>query len=126
MTSKQTTNAIDDLKDYAEKLLYFPDPSNDDAEMIPQNKPKVFWSIYFNMTDTSHENLHSSPMKNVYLCSGPDIELDFDHAVNEVRNNINYIVQCCNCFYIINRCVRYFLKYAKEQSFFPGLRTLMK
>lgn len=119
MTSKQNETAKKDLQDYAEKLLNLEmnvSVSSDlhSCDKIPK-KPQVplkalfftntssvcnciiivhlqvLWCIYFNMKDTSEENLVYSSHKNVHICSGPDAELDFDHAVQQVMINHNKI-----------------------------------
>ncbi|XP_071642335.1 rab proteins geranylgeranyltransferase component A 1-like isoform X2 [Temnothorax longispinosus] len=45
--------------------------------------PQVLWSLYLNLP-ASDIKLSDSAPSNIHLCSGPDLELDFDFAVNQV------------------------------------------
>lgn len=49
-----------------------------------QSPPRVLWSLYFNCPDTSESDLSGSVPKNVYLTSGPDLDIDFEFAVKQV------------------------------------------
>ncbi|TGZ52388.1 Rab proteins geranylgeranyltransferase component A 1 [Temnothorax longispinosus] len=44
--------------------------------------PQVLWSLYLNLP-ASDIKLSDSAPSNIHLCSGPDLELDFDFAVNQ-------------------------------------------
>lgn len=48
-------------------------------------KPQVLWSLYLNLP-ASDIKLNESAAENLHLCSGPDLELDFDFAVNQAKN----------------------------------------
>lgn len=87
MTCRQDQTARQDLKSTVEKLLKCspydgvtkPDPTGADP------RAQVLYSLYFNVPDTSHCDLSSSVPPNVHLCSGPDLDLDFDFAVNQAK-----------------------------------------
>lgn len=49
-------------------------------------KPQVLWSLYFNCPETSSCDLTTGVPSNVFLCSGPDLDLDFEHAVAEAKS----------------------------------------
>ncbi|XP_066581307.1 rab proteins geranylgeranyltransferase component A [Prorops nasuta] len=49
------------------------------------SKPQVLWSLYLNLPASDIELGNSAP-HNIYLASGPDLELDFDFAVNQAKN----------------------------------------
>lgn len=113
MTCKRTKTAKEDLAYVVEKFLgnEAPEPNvtkypndmhtqtvssskNDDQNNKIDNKdkhdpkPHVLWSLYLNLP-ASDMKLKSSAPNNIHLCSGPDLDLDFDFAVNQV------------CFYIL-------------------------
>lgn len=46
--------------------------------------PQVLWSLYLNLP-ASDIKLNESAPSNIHLCSGPDLDLDFDFAVNQVN-----------------------------------------
>ncbi|XP_015743241.1 rab proteins geranylgeranyltransferase component A 1 isoform X1 [Python bivittatus] len=50
-------------------------------------KPKVLWSVYFNMRDSSSvvRSSYDSLPSNVYVCSGPDSALGNDCAVKQAE-----------------------------------------
>nr|CAD7197565.1 unnamed protein product [Timema douglasi] len=49
-------------------------------------KPQVLWCLYFNCLDTSSTDLSSNTPAKVYLCSGPELDLDFEFAVQQARD----------------------------------------
>lgn len=48
-------------------------------------KPQLLWSLYFNCPETSECDLSADVPENVYLCSGPDLDLDFEFAVKQAK-----------------------------------------
>lgn len=84
--SKQDKTAKEDLESYAKRLFSFEaevenvEGSNGDNVV----KPNVFWSLYFNAQDTSSVSTESQS-GNIYICPGPDAELDFDTAVTQAE-----------------------------------------
>lgn len=46
--------------------------------------PQVLWSLYLNLP-ASDIKLNELAPGNIHLCSGPDLDLDFDFAVNQVN-----------------------------------------
>ncbi|XP_014600493.1 PREDICTED: rab proteins geranylgeranyltransferase component A 1 [Polistes canadensis] len=47
-------------------------------------KPQILWSLYLNLP-ASDIKLNDTAPNNIYLCSGPDLELDFDFAVDQAK-----------------------------------------
>lgn len=47
-------------------------------------KPQILWSLYLNLP-ASDIKLNDTAPSNIYLCSGPDLELDFDFAVDQAK-----------------------------------------
>ncbi|KAK0081054.1 hypothetical protein PV325_012890 [Microctonus aethiopoides] len=111
MTCKRTNTPQQDLSYVVEKLLetngvepnitryptdmhtqtVSPDKSHQQEgdsnvkEVISDNlKPRVLWSLYFNLP-ASDVKLNDSSPNNIHLCSGPDLELDFDFALNQAK-----------------------------------------
>ncbi|XP_076629473.1 rab escort protein [Colletes latitarsis] len=112
MTCKRTTNAKEDLAYVVNKFLkaepfdplairssihshtqtvspdkrHIQESSETDKEESTDNpKPQVLWSLYLNLP-ASDIKLNDSAPSNLHLCSGPDLELDFDFAVNQARS----------------------------------------
>ncbi|XP_046665799.1 rab proteins geranylgeranyltransferase component A 1 isoform X2 [Homalodisca vitripennis] len=48
-------------------------------------KPQLLWSLYFNCPETSSCDLSADVPSNVHLCSGPDLDLDFEFAVKQAK-----------------------------------------
>ncbi|XP_034936778.1 rab proteins geranylgeranyltransferase component A 1 [Chelonus insularis] len=107
MTCKRTKTAKEDLKYVVEKFLASeaiePNVSHLPTDMHTQTsdkahegdekseekdienlKPRVLWSLYLNLPASDIKLSNSAP-KNIHLCSGPDLELDFDFAVNQAK-----------------------------------------
>ncbi|XP_071560115.1 rab escort protein isoform X2 [Temnothorax nylanderi] len=90
MTCKRTKNAKEDLAYVVNKFLRAePLHSNaDDRQKKEETEypvPQVLWSLYLNLP-ASDIKLSDSAPSNIHLCSGPDLELDFDFAVNQAKN----------------------------------------
>ncbi|XP_033218479.1 rab proteins geranylgeranyltransferase component A 2 [Belonocnema kinseyi] len=54
------------------------------AKDIEDLKPHTMWSLYLNLPASDIKLSNSAP-SNVHLCSGPDLDLDFDFAVNQAK-----------------------------------------
>lgn len=89
--------------------------------------PQVLWSLYLNLP-ASDLKLNDSAPSNIHLCSGPDLDLDFDFAVNQVRLklidsiDINFYLKTKNlleCSTYINFLESKF----KQFNYFPGKRN---
>lgn len=57
------------------------------------SKPRVLWSLYFNVNNTSRCQL-STTVQNIIVIGGPDEHIDYDHAVTEVWRSIS-------CYFIV-------------------------
>lgn len=53
-------------------------------------KPQLLWSLYFNCPETSSCDLSADVPTNVHLCSGPDLDLDFEVSVKQVKNRYTF------------------------------------
>lgn len=49
-------------------------------------KPKIVWSLFFNQADYSSCDLGASTPTNLYLCPGPNTDLDYDLAIEQARS----------------------------------------
>lgn len=63
--------------------------SDDEASTV-RTKPQVLWSLYFNCVETSKSYLSPNVPQNVHLCSGPDLELDFEFSVQQVSYSMHF------------------------------------
>ncbi|XP_074106773.1 rab escort protein [Cotesia typhae] len=62
---------------------------NIDRDKNENLKPHVLWSLYLNLPASDIKLSESAP-NNIYLCSGPDLDLDFDFSVNQVSYSNEY------------------------------------
>lgn len=70
----------EDLKHCAEKLFNF---NNNQGS----KKPNVLYSAYFSIPDTTKVDLAQKCLpSNVFLCPGPDMDLDSDFTIKKVFN----------------------------------------
>ena len=109
MTCKRTKTAKEDLAHVLEKFLRtdpveptvvrYPTDSHTQTvspdkrhlqegdkaakDALENLKPHVLWSLYLNLPASDIKLSNSAP-SNIHLCSGPDLDLDFDFAVNQV------------------------------------------
>jgi len=58
-------------------------------------KPQLLWSLYFNCPETSSCDLSADVPSNVHLCSGPDLDLDFEFAVKQAKEIFNKMYPEC-------------------------------
>lgn len=77
--TKGQKNPEEDIEHCAEKLLNF-NTNNQDTQ-----KPNVLHSAYFSVPDTSKIDLQKDLPNNVFLCPGPDMDLDYDFTIKQVR-----------------------------------------
>jgi len=54
------------------------------SSQASETRPQVLWSLYFNSVDSTRCTVTEDAPKNIYVCGGPDVELDFEFAVNQV------------------------------------------
>lgn len=55
-----------------------------EAKDVEDLKPHTLWSLYLNLPASDIKLSNSAP-SNVHFCSGPDLDLDFDFAVNQAK-----------------------------------------
>lgn len=80
--TKGQGNPQNDIEHCSEKLFNF--NSNADKEDGVPRKPNVLWSAYFSVPDASETDLQEQLPSNVFLCPGPDLDLDYDHTIEQV------------------------------------------
>ncbi|RZC42111.1 rab proteins geranylgeranyltransferase component A 1 [Asbolus verrucosus] len=76
LISKQITNPFEDLKHCVENLF---NKSED-------GRPDILWSCYFSIPDSNDLDLKTTAPKNVAICPGPDLDLDYDNSVKKIQN----------------------------------------
>ncbi|XP_046488159.1 rab escort protein isoform X2 [Neodiprion pinetum] len=85
VTCKRTKTAEEDLAYVTKKFLHAEEGSGETKDdSLESPKPQVLWSLYLNLP-ASDIKLSDSAPSNVHLCSGPDLDLDFDFAVNQAK-----------------------------------------
>jgi hypothetical protein len=61
------------------------------AGEVEAEKPHILWSLFFNYPETSDHGFTANIPANVYLCSGPDLDLDFECAVKQVNCTVELL-----------------------------------
>lgn len=87
LISRQNTAPQEDFEHVVNNL--FSSKSADESEL--SGKPQILWSSYFSIVDSNGLDLQENTPKNVFICPGPDLDLDYDLAVKQV----GYIVVYC-------------------------------
>nr|XP_023024795.1 rab proteins geranylgeranyltransferase component A 1 [Leptinotarsa decemlineata] len=82
LISKQNTSPEEDFKHVIENLFVF---HSQKENLEVDQKPVVLWSSYFSLSDTSNCNLRVGVPENVFLCPGPDLDLDYDMSVDKAK-----------------------------------------
>ncbi|XP_012502591.1 PREDICTED: rab proteins geranylgeranyltransferase component A 1 [Propithecus coquereli] len=85
LTCTSTKTAREDLEPVVQKL--FIPYTEMEIENEEFEKPRLLWSLYFNMRDSSDisRNCYNDLPSNVYVCSGPDCGLGNDNAVKQAE-----------------------------------------
>ncbi|XP_064637571.1 rab proteins geranylgeranyltransferase component A 2-like [Lineus longissimus] len=73
----------DPKKDFkrAEDKLFKPTDSSDEDD----ERPKVLWSLYFSRQDSTHCDLSTGDVSNVFITTSPDETLHFEKAVTQTK-----------------------------------------
>ncbi|CAH0560561.1 unnamed protein product [Brassicogethes aeneus] len=78
ISCNQINNPEDDLKHCVKNLFTL----NEDFKAF---KPLIFYSSYFSIPTNSDENVNLHDFNNLFICPGPDSELDFVTAVSKAK-----------------------------------------
>lgn len=81
MTAKRKTIPKEDLHHCVQKLF---SQSEDD------NRPKVLWSFYCSVPNTNQPGFNAKVSETIYMCPGPDMDLDYDGLIKQVGNHSIY------------------------------------
>ncbi|KAL3265341.1 hypothetical protein HHI36_009549 [Cryptolaemus montrouzieri] len=79
ITTEGSSNPKEDLEGCVKNLFAFGEQDSN------PRKPKVLWSSYFSIPNTNELDLKSSVPSNVFLCPGPDLDLDYDFSLEKAR-----------------------------------------
>ncbi|VEN53356.1 unnamed protein product [Callosobruchus maculatus] len=79
ITARQKTNPKEDFQHIISNMF------NLNEEDIESKKPKVLWSCYFSLPDSNASDVQLKVPDNVFLCTGPDIDLDYDFSVKKAK-----------------------------------------
>ncbi|KAF2893593.1 hypothetical protein ILUMI_12580 [Ignelater luminosus] len=90
MFTKQTTNPEEDFKHCVERL--FGNSKNESETGEKENLlPNVLWSFYYTVPNTVNLDLKNGIPKNIFVCPGPDLDLDYDPAIAQAKAIFNEI-----------------------------------
>lgn len=62
-----------------------------DFENQQSEKPFVCWSCYFSIPNSNDLDLDESLSKNIFVCPGPDMDLDYDQSVHKAKLIFNQL-----------------------------------
>ncbi|KAJ8982352.1 hypothetical protein NQ317_013103 [Molorchus minor] len=79
LISNQITTPQEDFRHVVDNL-FINYTEKDENESC---KPQILWSCYFSLPDSNHCNLRENVPSNVYLCPGPDSDLDYDLSIKK-------------------------------------------
>ncbi|CAH1115921.1 unnamed protein product [Phaedon cochleariae] len=85
LISRQNISPEEDFKHVVENL-FLSEPFETPEENETARKPEILWSAYFSLPDTSESDLKSNVPDNVFLCPGPDLDLDYDGSIKMARD----------------------------------------
>ncbi|PSN42493.1 hypothetical protein C0J52_09794 [Blattella germanica] len=88
-TDTQSTQTISPNKKQSQDGEGEETEGDDKSETVTTLKPQVLWSVFFNCPETSDCDLTANVPANVFLCSGPDLDLDFEYAVKQAKEIFN-------------------------------------
>lgn len=80
MFTKQINTPKEDLEECVSKLFQ---SEKEDSDM-KDNRPAVLWSFYYSAPDVNEVDLRQGVPENVFLCPGPDCDLDMDLSIKKV------------------------------------------
>ncbi|CAH1106197.1 unnamed protein product [Psylliodes chrysocephalus] len=86
LIAKQDTSPQEDFKHIIDKLFI-----NSYHEMAENNhdKPHILWSYYCSINDSNDVELTEDLPKNIFVCPGPDLDLDYDFSVTKAKKIFN-------------------------------------
>ncbi|XP_060532290.1 rab proteins geranylgeranyltransferase component A 1 isoform X2 [Cylas formicarius] len=83
LIAKQEVNPQDDFKHIVQNL--FTNEVNEE-NLKAKCKPQILWSCYFSLPNTCNLDLKAHNCKNVYVCGGPDLDLDYDLSMETAKS----------------------------------------
>nr|XP_022900003.1 rab proteins geranylgeranyltransferase component A 1 isoform X1 [Onthophagus taurus]XP_022900004.1 rab proteins geranylgeranyltransferase component A 1 isoform X2 [Onthophagus taurus] len=89
MFIEQNASPKEDLNFVVEKLFK---PKDDDSNECP---PNILWSFYYSTSNTNDSDLTKNLGKNVFLCPGPDMDLDIDGSIKKAKKIFNALYTDC-------------------------------
>lgn len=79
MITQQVEFPENDFKECIENLFTFKQDEN-------TKKPLILWSCYYTIPDSNDLDLQEDVPENVFICPGPDCDIDYDTAVKKAKN----------------------------------------
>lgn len=74
------SDAKTDLQPIIDVLFQPPEQEN-----VDDNRPRIIWSLFYNVVDTSKTDLTCSAIRNLVVVGGPDSSLDCDQSIATAR-----------------------------------------
>ncbi|XP_028145708.2 rab proteins geranylgeranyltransferase component A 1 [Diabrotica virgifera virgifera] len=89
LLAKQGTTPQEDFSSVIDSLF----GQNEETNMENENeqKPSILWSMYFSLPDTNDGDLTEGLPENVFVCPGPDADLDYDYSVKKAEEMFRQI-----------------------------------
>ncbi|XP_072386367.1 rab proteins geranylgeranyltransferase component A 1 [Diabrotica undecimpunctata] len=87
LLAKQGTTPQEDFSSVIDSLF----DQNEETNMENERKPLILWSMYFSLPDTNNADLTEGLPDNVFVCPGPDTDLDYDYSVKKAEEMFRQI-----------------------------------
>lgn len=71
---RQKKSPEEDLKEFIDMLL-----------VNKEKGPKILWSLYLSVPDSNDLDLCKNTPKNLFICPGPDLDLDYDQSIKKAK-----------------------------------------
>lgn len=89
MFTKQTVNPEVDLNHCVDKLFH-------KSERESNSPPIILWSLYFSVPNMFVQDVQCKKLLNTYICPGPDLDLDYDPAIQKAKEIFESIYSNCD------------------------------
>lgn len=92
MITTKINGPKDDFQHCIEKLFC------SDKENSEDKRPRILWSFYFSLPN-ANENFNARISEKIYVCPGPDMDLDYDASIKEVLYITYTIIDTLNILF---------------------------
>lgn len=70
--------------------LFYTKERKPNSSSADDNVPEILWSFYYSVPNIFDGNLRDEMPNNVFVCPGPELDLDYDPAITKVINLLRF------------------------------------